>query len=411
LLPDSLAELGHRAPRLWRAAANVQVLGAGMPAKLGLKVTADLADLHLEAQPTLDLTNATWTATMMLRHPGAPRLAEALGLTGAPAWLGDGSLSVIAQLSGAPARLAADGIEVSAGSLHATGSLLLERGGMVPVLSGHVSAETLPLPLPYPRALDPLPLEFLSGWEASVQLDAGRVLAGQLPVMDHVAASLALAKGVLRIDRLTAKVAGGALTGDASLDSRSQPPTLAATLTISGAAIGGPLFDLPLDIASGTLDVDMMASAAGHSPAALLSTLTGEAHMRVHDGVLSGVAMAKAADGLTPENVQAALRGGATPFDTLDVQAQADKGVVALRQSSFVAPSGTANLTGTVDLTGAAADLRLAIRPAVPDAPELGLRLTGPLDAMRRTPELADVSRWRTARAAVAPPPEPIASP
>lgn len=411
LLPDSLAVLGHRAPRLWRAAANVQVLGAGMPNKLGLKVTADLGDLHLEAQPTLDLTNATWTATMMLRHPGAPRLAEALGVTNAASWLGDGSLSVIAQLSGATAKLAADSFELSAGSLHATGALLLERDAGMPSLTGHVNAEALPLPLPYPRALDPLPTEVLAGWEASVKLDAGHVLLGQLPVMEKASANVALAKGVLRIDGLTARVAGGRLDGLAILDAQAQPPNLAANLTITGANVSAPLFELPLDVVSGTLDLGLAMSATGHSPAALLSTLAGEAHMQVRDGVLSGVAMAKASDGLTPEDVEAALRGGATPFSALDVQVQADKGILTLRQASLTAPSGTASVTGSLDLPGAAADLRLAIRPAVPDAPEIGLRLTGPLDALRRTPELAEVMRWRTARAVPPAPADPTGSP
>jgi lysozyme family protein len=406
-----MAALGHRAPRLWRAAANVQVLGAGVPDQLGLKITADLADLHLEAQPTLDLVKATWTATMMLRHPGAPRLAEALGVPSAAAWLGDGSLSVIAQLSGAPARLAADGFELSAGSLHATGALLLERDRLQPLLTGHIAAETLPLPLPYPRALDPLPIEALAGWEASVKLDAGHVLAGLLPVMEQATATVALAKGVLRIDALAGKVGGGTLSGLAILDSQAQPPSLAADLTIAGAAVGAPLFDLPLDIASGTLDLGVALSASGHSPAALLSTLSGQIQMQVRDGVLSGVAMAKATDGLTPEDVQAALRGGATPFDALEARAQADKGVLTLRHATLTAPSGSASLTGTIDLPESAGDLRLALRPAVPDSPEIGLRLTGPLDALRRSAELAEVTRWRTARAAPAAGPEPTASP
>jgi hypothetical protein len=34
----------------------------------------------------------------------------------------------------------------------------------------------------------------------------------------------------------------------------------------------------------------------------------------------------------------------------------------------------------------------------VPDAPEIGLRLTGPLAAPRRLPELAPFLRWRAER-------------
>jgi hypothetical protein len=39
--------------------------------------------------------------------------------------------------------------------------------------------------------------------------------------------------------------------------------------------------------------------------------------------------------------------------------------------------------------------LHLALLPAVPDPPEIGLRLAGPADAPERVPELAGAVRWR----------------
>jgi len=42
-------------------------------------------------------------------------------------------------------------------------------------------------------------------------------------------------------------------------------------------------------------------------------------------------------------------------------------------------------------------DLRLATRP-VPEAPEVGLRLSGPAAAPRRVPELAPFLLWRAER-------------
>jgi uncharacterized protein involved in outer membrane biogenesis len=404
LLPDSLSFLGHRTPRLWRAAANVQVLGEGAPGKLGLKITADLADLRLEAQPVLDLPRHTWSGTMTLRHPGAPRLAEALGVAGAAAWLGDGSLGVIAKLSGDPAKLAVENFEMTAGSLHATGALLLERGA-VARLTGTIDAETLPLPLPYPRALDPLPIPSLAGLELSVKLRAGQVLAGLSPVIDHAETTLGVSRGVLLIDGLTAKLGGGGLTGHAAFDTAAEPPRLAATCAVSGATISGPVFDLPLDLTAGRLDATVGVSAAGHSPAALLSTLTGDVRISVQDGTLSGVSIARIGADLAEDAVRAALAGGDTPFRSLDLQARIDRGVVTLPTVRMAAASGSASLTGAIDLPGASADLRLAIRPAVPDPPEIGLRLTGPLEQLARTPELADATRWRAAHAAADPPP------
>lgn len=400
LLPESLAFLGHRAPGLWRASANIQVLGAGAPDRLALKVTADLADLRLEAQPVLNLVSHGWTGTMTLRHPGAPRLAEALGLPGAATWLGDGSLGLIAQFSGDPTHLVAESFDVTAGAMHATGALTLDHGGAAAKLTGHVAAETLPLPLPYPRALDPLAIPPLAGLEASVKLHAAQVLAGLSPVVDHADADIGVAGGVLAVDITAAKVAGGDLAGRVALDTSVTLPALAVDLTLHGAMIAGPLFDLPLDLAAGKLDAAAVLAASGHAPAALLSTLAGDLRLNVRDGTAIGIDLARAGADLADDALRAALTEGDTPFQTFDLSAHVERGIVTLRAAQLTAPSGTASLTGAIDLPGASADLRLAIRPAVPDPPELGLRLNGLLSALSRTPELAEATRWRTAHAA-----------
>ena len=58
---------------------------------------------------------------------------------------------------------------------------------------------------------------------------------------------------------------------------------------------------------------------------------------------------------------------------------------------------GAASIAGDIDLARATLDLRLAARP-VAEAPEIGLRLTGPLAEPRRLPELAPFLRWRAER-------------
>jgi len=50
--------------------------------------------------------------------------------------------------------------------------------------------------------------------------------------------------------------------------------------------------------------------------------------------------------------------------------------------------------TGEIDLGRGALDLRIAARP-VADAPEIGLRVTGPAASPQRVPELASFLRWR----------------
>ncbi len=408
LLPDSLAYLGNRAPGLWRSPANLQLLASGAAEQLALKVTADVGDLRVEAQPTLDLPGGRATGSLTLRHPGAPRLMEALGVVGAPSWLGDGSLGLVAQISLAGERLTAENFDVTAGALRASGSLAVQRGDQGFTVSGRVTAETLPLPLPYFRSPDPIPFTGLAGWQGSVKLEAAHVLAGQSPVLEAMSAMLNLSGSALRIDGLTANIGGGALRAAIGVDLLAAPPAVSLTAQISGAHLVMPLLDLPLDLTEGTIDGTLALQAAGYSPAALLATLGGTLALAVHDGVLSGVSLgAVELGGAAPDaSVAKALAGGTTPFERFDVAAKAEHGTLRLERADLVGPEGAIAMTGSIDLPGASADLRLALRPKPPEdspagvaPPEIGLHLNGGFDALRRTPELADLTRWRAARA------------
>ena len=280
LLPERLAFLAHRAPGLWRAAAAVQVLGSGAPNELAMKITADLDDLRLEAQPTFDLTHGTWKAGVTLRHPGAPRLLQEIEMPSVASWLGDGSLGLVTQLSGSPGRIAADSFDLSAGGLHATGALLLDRGGTAPLLTGHIAADTLPLPVPQTHATVPLPLDALLGWSAAVQVTAAHVLADQRPVLQQAAAMLGLANGALRLDGLSGKLAGGTLRAAAALDAAAEPPAATLQLDVTGATAAEPLFDLPLDLAGGVVN----AHAAPHRRRPRAGDAAGDDGRRYHAG-------------------------------------------------------------------------------------------------------------------------------
>jgi hypothetical protein len=121
--------------------------------------------------------------------------------------------------------------------------------------------------------------------------------------------------------------------------------------------------------------------------------------------VLAGVDLRKAAGPLAEDGVRTALTGGSMPFARLNLSVHVERGNIRLGEVSLNAGSGTASLTGDIDLPYNSGDLRLSLRPAVPDPPEIVLRLDGPLEAMRRIPDLLDLTRWRTEHAAAAPSP------
>jgi len=183
----------------------------------------------------------------------------------------------------------------------------------------------------------------------------------------------------------------------------SEPPRLSVQAEVSGAALDGPALDTALDLTAGLVNAKLDLAAAGYSPAALLATMAGSATITVRDGTLSGLDIPAAAAALADPDrsrlaAQAAqaLTGGTSPFSTLDLPLLVQRGILS-GEGALASPAGDARLSGSVDLLGAAADLRVAVRPSpagAPPGPELGLRVIGPAAALVRTPELAGLALW-----------------
>ncbi len=224
-------------PALWQGPLDLEAAAAGPPTALAVRVAMTLDDGRIEAQPVLDLARGMWQGPVTLRHPGAIRLLAATGLLPGADWLGEGSLSLVAQLSGAPGRIAAERMQITAGSLRGGGRLALERDGAAPRLDGELDFADLPLPVPSPTA--PLPLQGLRAWHASVRVTAERLLADQRPLLDQVATTLLLDAGRLRLEPFDAAIGGGALHGSATLDVSGETPTVTLDGTVKGFSLDG----------------------------------------------------------------------------------------------------------------------------------------------------------------------------
>ncbi len=379
---------------LLRGAGNLSLVASGPVAALALRLTGDLGDLRFDLQPLLNIPALSWRGRLALRHPGAPRLAAQLGLPGAQAWLGDGSFSLAAQLSGTPSAIICDYFDLGAGGLRASGQLGLKPGD-APVLSGRIAAETLPLPPAHRRTTEPLPLGWLVGWQADVALSAGEISRAGISLLDHLTGRLTLVNGQAGLRDLAAGFAGGRLTGNLNLDTVVEPPRVQLDATLAAALISHPLWNTPVDIRGALVDGKIALEAAGHTPGALLASLSGNADLVLREGTLNGLALADLAGTLTDAKARAALSAGTTAFDRLVLGLSIDHGVVTVGQSALTAPAGHIQASGQLDLTSGRVDLRLGLRPAMPDSPEIGLRLNGITPALARTPELSALIRWR----------------
>jgi hypothetical protein len=387
---------------LARQPLALRLAGGGPADALALRGTVDIGELRLEAQGTLDLPGTRGTASLTLRHPGAPRLlAEVFG-AGTGAWLGEGSLSLIATLAGGLPSLTAESFELVAGGLRARGGATYTSGPR-PRLHGRLQAERLPIAFPGWRSAEPLPLTALAGLDAELALEAGRVEIGGA-ALEQAAGTLHLAEGRLRLEDVRARLHGGNLTGAIGVEALpGTTPRLSVQAKLAGATLAAPLFGLPFDIGAGLVDAEIAVAGTGFAPAALVASMQGDLRASLRAGVLAGFDLAGAAeatlgsDALEAEALmRRALTGGATAVERADLVARIQTGRLVLQDARIAVEGGVAaTAAGEVDLARGALDLRLALRPPAEGAPELGLRLTGPADIPRPLPETAAWARWR----------------
>ena len=404
LLPDGWARLG---PLLSNPVA-MRLSGGGLTEAVTLRAEGDLGGLRLEAVANIDANARRGSGTLTLRHPGAPRLLAPLLGPDASAWLGEGSFAVVAslaaQLNGPSRGVTAEHLDLVAGTLRLRSQLSLGLAGPRPKLTGRILAERLPLPGPEPRSTASLGLDWLGLLDAELAVEAARLEPLGWTPLEAFNSTLRLADRVLRLDAAQAKLGGGGLQGSLVVDGAASPPRVSLDARLADATVSAPLFDLPFDLGTGRVEGHAKLRADGHSMAALAATLQGSLGLVVRDGVLVGLDLAalQAAALAEPGPAEAAMRqalaGGGSAFERLEAAAQVTAGRASLTAGTIVTQaSGEAGLSGDIDLARATLDLRLAAHP-VAEAPDIGLRLTGPLAEPRRLPELAPFLRWRAER-------------
>lgn len=404
LVPGGEKILPGRAAALLQTPLKFGMSASGSLAALGVTATATWGDLHANADIVADTQTRQWGGPLLLRHPGASRLFETLGIRGAPAWLGDGSFALVMTLAATPGVISAKTYDVTAGSLRATGQATLDSTGDTIRVVGEMRAETLPLPMPFFRSPDPMTVDPLPGWDVAMVVQAGAVdLAGAATVHD-ASATVRVRGGAYSLDDVQGRLAGGVLTGGGRFDAGADPPTFAATAKIDGATVTGPLLDTSLDLVDGVLAGEASVSASGHSPRAMLATLAGNLRAVVHEGALSGFDLAflkpgsLAAGDPAEATVRHALSAGQTAFDRLSANATIAHGNLLLDALTLETGTATARVEGGVALPSASADLHVVVRPAKAEMPAFGMRLTGPAGNAQRTPELGDIAQWLALR-------------
>ena len=407
---DDAAPLATLLPPAWspletllHGPATLTIRAAGPPEALSGRLMADLSDIHLEAAPVVDTNTGRVTGTLAVHHPGAPRLLRVLGLDTLANAVGEGSFSFLTQVVATPGELRLDPLQLSAGSTRIAGALAATLRG-TPAISGRLTAESLAIPTTVALST-PLPTGLLANWRATLRLEAKAItLAGRRLATD-LATNATLADNRLTLANGTATLSGAPATFDLSLDAGVDPPTLTTRAALTGAALPNPPADPPAEgvtLYAGSLDSRLDLHAAGHSPAALLTTLSGQAHLTIHHAQLQGMDLPAASQAAAKppvpplesilDAVRTALTSGTGTFALWDTDLSVQNGLVTLDHGVFTDAAGSTSVTGTFYVPTATLDARIT-RPATRDAPGYAVALTGAPPHLIRTPELAGLAR------------------
>jgi hypothetical protein len=374
LLPDRLR--GERS--FWDEPLAASVTAAGPPTALAVSLQGSLGDLEVSAQPLMDLVHDRWQGAVTLRHPSAARLLRSLGFSDAAAWLGEGSLSVVADTNSDGGSWALAPVTFSVGMLHGSGTLGRASARSadahpLPVrpITGTLAINTLPWP--EPAADDPIPFDLLRGWHATLGLTIGQVVDDLTPVATDIRAETDVADGLLHVSIEKAGFLGGKLTGTVNLAASADPPALTASFGLSGAhPSAGTEHDLPLGlpVTVTAQDVEGHATLAarGYSLSSWLASLDATMSLTAGPGTINGIDLAAVPKPGLEETLavdrRAALFAGSTAFDTLSATAGITQGELQLGGFQLSGPAGAMTVGGQVDLVRGVCNLDLALKPA-----------------------------------------------
>ncbi|HEX3984102.1 MAG TPA: AsmA family protein [Acidisoma sp.] len=367
LLPHPLRSL---MPDFRAAPLSASLTASGPPTALALGLEGRLGDLGFSAQPVMDLVHDKWQGALTLQYPSAIRFMTSLGFGQAADWLGQGSLSVVANAASDGSAWSVGPLSFSLGMVHGGGHLGYTVKGPPDErrIVGALNFTTLPWP--HPNADEPLPFGLLQGWNATLDISAASVVDDLSPLARQLRANLDVSDGVLRLALERARVLGGNAFGTIKLDTAT-PPTASADLTLQNGELGSgarPAW-LPDGLAAHQIDAALQLAARGYSLSSWRASLGGMANITALDGNLPGISLSaarSAGDGVPDRKV---LFAGATPFDRLTATATLDQGELALSQAALAGSAGTIAASGDVDLVRGVCNLSLALKPSPSQPP------------------------------------------
>ncbi len=250
-----------------------------------LALTLNIPDLSALAaaagQPLPAWKNIAVKTTLI--DPGGQGLGQAIGLDSLTATMDNASFGGDASLSLKPAPKLELDISIANANLDALLAAL-------PAPQAPPQATSSPAPAQPAQAVPDiaLPLDPLRHASADILLNAD-TLTFNKATYTAVQGHAVLNNGVLTINPLTGQLPGGAVSASGSIDASVEPAAETLKLNAPALALGPFLhaFNLP-DVAQGTVQAQLNASATGDSLPAILGSVTGQLGLASVNGVVDG---------------------------------------------------------------------------------------------------------------------------
>ena len=376
--------------------------GDPLAPKVNLSIQAAGASLGLAGTAAL-LPGPSFDMRVSVKHGDMARLLRALEIDYRPAGR-IGGLDVSAVAKGTPSQFALGGIKGTLSKIAVEGSAVLDLAGARPKITASLATSDVvvdpflpakrtaaapfqrrraygrpgivPAAWPQPsranethdllrlvaRAAserwprDPIDLSVLQAFDADLKVRS-RSIAFETYRVENADIAATVANGILRAERFTGVVFGGALKANAVVNS-APAPRIDATVALKDVDIGQAVSATTgKNLASGSMQLDLKIATGGGSVAAMVAALGGNGSVALSrldvKGGAEGSALAAAVGLVQGLNQLGGVLGGGKPGkDLADITGTftIQRGVARSSDFKFASNLGSGQAKGSVDL-------------------------------------------------------------
>lgn len=377
-----------------------------------------VAELKVIAGGTLNnpFGDAAFNMSVQANHPNAERLLRTFGADYQPAATNLGGLRLLADIAGAPARFAVSRVEGGIGPVNFVGDAQVDLSGSRSRIDARLNTSEILVDLFLPRPVqsagtgnargaqppgarggarwsqEPIDLSALSAVDGRFELRPRGLTYGDYAFAEPVLLAT-LENGTLRVDPL----GGGLFDGNATIKmtvNSDRPVKIDLSLSLDGANIEQALTaGANLDRVTGRFDMSGTLTTVGQSQFDWVNNLAGRVSFSAREGVVRGVDLRALSGRLGRLNealdfadlMLRTLQGGETAYDSISGTFAIKEGVARSDDLTAALDAAAGSGTAVVDLARWRLDMRTSARLTDhPQSPDIGLDLSGPLDAPQR---------------------------